>query len=124
MPNGLCQSDRSGVPPLSQGKASGTMSLPHPKPLLIIRAIRITPPAAGAAHIYGKRDCPTEAFPSGAGDWIDAPWSMKDGGDAAFCKGLTRFRWLIIAVGLLLGVVPEQTAVHNDRRAGDVVGIG
>ncbi len=46
---------------------------------------------ASAAHIYGKPVCQAEAFTSGADDWTEDPWHMKDIGDAAFCEGITRF---------------------------------
>jgi len=46
--------------------------------------------AASAAHIYGKPVCQAEAFTSFGLDWCEAPWDMKDLGDAAFCDGLTR----------------------------------
>lgn len=46
--------------------------------------------AASAAHIYGKPVCQAEAFTSFAYDFIEAPWDLKDIGDAAFCDGLTR----------------------------------
>ncbi|MHB0958673.1 MAG: glycosyl hydrolase [Pirellulaceae bacterium] len=46
--------------------------------------------AAGAMHIYGKRDCQAEAYTSFGDDWIDDPWTMKDIGDTALCEGLTR----------------------------------
>ena len=46
--------------------------------------------AASAAHIYGKPICQAEAFTSFGLDWCEAPWDMKDLGDAAFCDGLTR----------------------------------
>jgi len=46
--------------------------------------------AASAAHIYGLPISQAEAFTTLSDDWSQAPWDMKDLGDAAFCDGLTR----------------------------------
>lgn len=46
--------------------------------------------AASASHIYGLPVNQAEAFTTLSDDWTQAPWHMKDIGDAAFCDGLTR----------------------------------
>ena len=46
--------------------------------------------AASTAHIYGLPVSQAEAFTTLSDDWTQAPWDMKDIGDAAFCDGLTR----------------------------------
>lgn len=46
--------------------------------------------AASAAHIYGLPISQAEAFTTQSDDWSQAPWDLKDLGDAAFCDGLTR----------------------------------
>ena len=75
--------------------------------------------AASAAHIYGLPISQAEAFTTLSDDWTQAPWHMKDIGDAAFCDGLTRivFHSMIHQpqINVKPGIGWNHIGIHLDR---------
>lgn len=76
--------------------------------------------AVSAAHVYGKRIVPAEAFTAMPGeDWLAHPASLKPLGDWAFCQGINRFvihryamqPWQDRRPGMTMG----PWGVHYDR---------
>ena len=58
----------------------------------VFRTYAWTPAMVSAAHIYGKKIIPSEAFTAVPGEnWLAHPALLKPQGDWAFCAGINRF---------------------------------
>ncbi len=58
----------------------------------VFRSYAWTPAMVSAAHIYGSKIIPSEAFTANRGeDWLAHPALLKPQGDWAFCSGINRF---------------------------------
>ena len=58
----------------------------------VFRSYAWTPAMVSAAHIYGKKIIPSEAFTANPGEnWLAHPALLKPQGDWAFCAGINRF---------------------------------
>ena len=58
----------------------------------VFRSYAWTPAMVSAAHIYGSRVIPSEAFTANPGEnWLAHPALLKPQGDWAFCAGINRF---------------------------------
>ena len=58
----------------------------------VYRSYAWTPAMVSAAHIYGRKIIPSEAFTANQGEnWLAHPALLKPQGDWAFCSGINRF---------------------------------
>lgn len=58
----------------------------------VFRSYAWTPAMVSAAHIYGSKIIPSEAFTANPGEnWLAHPALLKPQGDWAFCAGINRF---------------------------------
>ena len=58
----------------------------------VFRSYAWTPAMVSAAHIYGRKIIPSEAFTANPGEnWLAHPALLKPQGDWAFCAGINRF---------------------------------
>ncbi len=58
----------------------------------VYRSYAWTPAMVSAAHIYGRKIIPSEAFTANSGEnWLAHPALLKPQGDWAFCSGINRF---------------------------------
>ncbi|MCL4401665.1 MAG: hypothetical protein M1436_03235 [Acidobacteria bacterium] len=85
-----------------------------------LRTYSWTPTMASAAHIYGRRLVPAEAFTAVPGEnWLAHPALMKPQGDWAFCAGINRFIFHRYAMQPWLNRKPGMTmaywGVHYER---------
>ena len=58
----------------------------------VFRSYAWTPAMVSAAHIFGRKIIPSEAFTANPGEnWLAHPALLKPQGDWAFCSGINRF---------------------------------
>lgn len=86
----------------------------------VFRTYAWTPAMVSAAHIYGKKIIPAEAFTAVRGeDWLAHPALLKPQGDWAFCSGINRFIFHRYAMQPWLDRKPGMTmsywGIHYER---------
>ncbi len=84
------------------------------------RSYAWTPAMVSAAHVYGRRVTPAEAFTAMPGEnWLAHPATLKPQGDWAFCAGINRFIFHRYAMQPWLNRKPGMTmaywGVHYER---------
>jgi hypothetical protein len=86
----------------------------------IYRSYAWTPAMVSAAHIYGRKITPSEAFTANPGEnWLAHPALMKPQGDWAFCAGINRFIFHRYALQPWIDRKPGMTmdfwGIHYER---------
>ncbi len=86
----------------------------------VFRSYAWTPAMVSAAHIYGSKIIPSEAFTANPGEnWLAHPALLKPQGDWAFCAGINRFIFHRYAMQPWLDRKPGMTmafwGLHYER---------
>ena len=86
----------------------------------VFRTYAWTPAMVSAAHIYGRKIIPSEAFTAVSGEnWLAHPALLKPQGDWAFCSGVNRFLFHRYAMQPWLNRMPGTTlsfwGIHYER---------